>query len=201
VVAIFNGPAYNFPEPIQQIAKSDDIDNYGVNMNIRYGTTDDAGMLSELGARTFYDAFAKDNTPENIAVYLKASFSPEIQFNELSEPDNIFLIAESESIPIGYAQLIMNSKDETINRNKPLEIRRIYASQEYQGRGVGKELMQATIREARQRGCDCIWLGVWEKNQRAIDFYKKWGFRDVGTHLFSVGDDPQNDYVMELELT
>ena len=169
-------------------------------MNIRYGTTEDAKMLAELGARTFYDTFAKDNTPENIDAYLKKSFSPEIQLNELSEADNIFLIVESENIPIGYAQLMMNSKDETINRNRPLEIRRIYASQEYLGKGVGKELMQATIREARQRGCDCVWLGVWDKNQRAIDFYKKWGFREVGTHLFLVGDDPQNDFVMELEL-
>jgi diamine N-acetyltransferase len=173
----------------------------GENMDIRYGTTDDAEMLSELGARTFYDTFAKDNTPENIDSYLKKSFSPEIQFNELADPDNIFLIVESENNPIGYAQLIMNSRDEAINRTKPLEVRRIYASKEYQGKGVGKELMQATIREARQRGCDCVWLGVWEKNQRAIDFYKKWGFREVGKHLFSVGDDPQNDYVMELELT
>jgi len=170
-------------------------------MNIRYGTTDDAKILSELGARTFYDAFAKDNTPENIEAYLKASFSPKIQLTELSDPENIFLIIESENTPIGYAQLIMNSTDQAIHRTKPLEIRRIYASKEYQGKGVGKELMQATIREARQRGCDCVWLGVWEKNQRAIEFYKKWGFREVGLHLFSVGDDPQNDYVMELELT
>ncbi|MCI0552395.1 MAG: GNAT family N-acetyltransferase [Anaerolineae bacterium] len=158
-------------------------------------------MLSELGAKTFYDTFAKDNTSENIEAYLKASFSPEIQFNELSQPDVIFLIAETEKTPIGYAQLIMNSEDESINRTRPLEIRRIYASQEYQGKGVGKELMKATISEARQRGCDCVWLGVWEKNQRAIDFYKRWGFREVGTHTFSVGNDPQNDYVMELELT
>jgi GNAT superfamily N-acetyltransferase len=170
-------------------------------MNIRYGTTGDAKMLSEFGARTFYDTFAKDNTPENIDAYLKRSFSPEIQFNELSQPDVVFLIAEMEGNPTGYAQLILNSKDEAIKRIKPLEIRRIYASQEYLGKGVGKELMQATIKEARQRGCDCVWLGVWEKNQRAIDFYKKWGFREVGTHIFSVGDDPQNDFVMELELT
>jgi diamine N-acetyltransferase len=169
-------------------------------VNIRYGTTADAEMLSQLGAKTFYDTFAKDNASENIDAYLKKSFSPEIQFNELSQPDVIFLIVESEKLPIGYAQLIINSKDEAIKRNKPLEIRRIYASQEYLGKGVGKELMRATISEARQRDCDCIWLGVWEKNQRAIDFYKKWGFREVGTHIFSVGDDPQNDFVMELEL-
>ena len=170
-------------------------------MHIRYGTTNDAEMLSELGAKTFYDTFSKDNTQENIEAYLKKSFSREIQFSELSNPDNIFLIVESDNIPIGYAQLIMNSRDEVIHRTKPLEIRRIYAVQEYQGKGVGKELMQATIREARQRDCDCVWLGVWEKNQRAIDFYKKWGFREAGMHVFSVGDDPQNDHVMELELT
>lgn len=169
-------------------------------MNIRYGTTADATMLSELGAKTFYDTFAKDNTPENIDTYLKRSFSPELQFDELSSPDNIFLIVESEEVPIGYAQLILNSKDDAIQRARPLEIRRIYALQEYLGKGVGKELMRATINEARQRGCDSVWLGVWEKNQRAIDFYKKWGFREVGTHLFSVGDDPQNDFIMELGL-
>ena len=170
-------------------------------MNIRYGTADDAKALSELGARTFYDTFAKENTPENMDTYLKKSFSEEIQIRELSEPDTIFLIAESEGILIGYAQLILNSKDETIKGTRPLEIRRIYASQEYLGKGVGKTLMLATIREAKQRGCDCVWLGVWEKNQRAIDFYKKWGFREVGTHTFSVGDDPQNDFVMELEMS
>ena len=170
-------------------------------MNIRYGTTEDAKMLAELGARTFYDTFAKDNTPENIDAYLKKSFSPEIQSNELSQPDIIFLIAEFEDMPIGYAQLMINSKDESIKSTQPLEIRRIYTSQEYLGRGVGKELMQAIISEARLRGCDCIWLGVWEKNQRAIDFYEKWGFREVGTHIFSVGDDPQTDFVMELELS
>ena len=169
-------------------------------MNIRYGTTDDAEMLSELGAKTFFDTFAKDNTPENMASHLKKSFSPEIQLAELSDPNNIFLIAEDDVNAIGYAQLILNSQEEFITGNKPLEVRRIYASQEYLGKGVGKELMQAAIREAKQRGCDSIWLGVWEKNPRAISFYKKWGFKGVGTHIFNVGDDPQKDFVMELTL-
>jgi len=168
---------------------------------IRYGTPADAEMLSELGAKTFYDTFANDNTPENIDAYLKASFSPEIQFDELSAFDNIFLIAESESTPIGYAQLIMDSKEESLKGTRSLEIRRIYSSQEYIGKGVGKELMSASIQEAKQRGCDSIWLGVWEKNPRAISFYQKWGFKEVGTHIFHVGDDPQRDFIMELLLT
>jgi diamine N-acetyltransferase len=169
-------------------------------VNIRYGTTEDAKMLSELAAKTFYDTFAKDNTPQNIASYIKESFSSEIQLNELSDPDIIFLIAELDDIPIGYAKLRMNSKDEAVKGTNPMELERIYAVQEYLGKGVGKELMKASIHEAKERGCDSIWLGVWEKNQKAIDFYKKWGFKEVGTHIFKLGDDPQNDYVLELEL-
>jgi len=169
-------------------------------MNIRYGNADDVTMLSELGAKTFYDTFAKDNTPQNISLYMKKSFSTEIQLNELSRPDVLFLIAESEDEPVGYAKLKMNSNDESVKGIKVIEIERIYASQEYIGRGVGKELMKACINEAKQKDCNSIWLGVWEKNPRAINFYKKWGFREVGTHIFMLGDDPQRDFIMELNL-
>lgn len=169
-------------------------------MNIRYGNISDAKLLSELGTKTFYDAFAKDNTPENMDAYLKRSFSPEIQLHELTQPEVIFLIAELDGIHIGYAQLIMNSRDEIIQGKTPMELRRIYAVQEFIGRGVGKELMNRAIQEARYRDCDALWLGVWEKNQRAIDFYKKWGFREVGAHEFSLGDEPQNDLIMVLDL-
>jgi ribosomal protein S18 acetylase RimI-like enzyme len=73
--------------------------------------------------------------------------------------------------------------------------------QEYLGKGAGRELMNAALNEARYLGCDCVWLGVWEKNQRAIDFYKKWGFEEVGNHTFHLGKEAQNDLVMMLELT
>ena len=169
-------------------------------MNIRYGTTDDAKMLSELGAKTFYDTFARDNTPENISLNMKRSFSTEVQFNELSNPNIIFLIAELENRHVGYAKLKLDSKNESITGTNTIEIERIYSLQEYIGKGIGKALMQAAIDEAKQKGCDSIWLGVWEKNPRAINFYKEWGFREVGSHIFTVGDDPQRDFIMELSL-
>ncbi len=169
-------------------------------MKVRYGNISDASMLSELGAKTFYAAFARDNTPENIDSYLKKSFSIEIQFAELSNPNIIFLVAELDGEPIGYLKLNLDSKSEAIKGNKPIEIERIYSSQEFIGRGVGKKLMQTAITEAKERGRDSIWLGVWEKNQRAIDFYTKWGFKKVGAHIFMLGNDPQRDFVMELEL-
>ena len=169
-------------------------------MKIRNGTTEDAKMLSELGAKAFYDTFAKDNTPENISLYVKKSFSTQVQFNELSDANIIFLIAELENKPVGYAKLKLDSKIESIKGTNTMELERIYALHEYLGKGIGKELMLAAINEAKQKDCNSIWLGVWEKNPRAINFYKKWGFREVGTHIFTLGDDPQRDFIMELNL-
>ncbi len=60
--------------------------------------------------------------------------------------------------------------------------------------------MQGCIQEALQRGCDSVWLGVWEKNSRAISFYKKMGFQEVGEHTFTLGYDPQRDIIMELRI-
>jgi ribosomal protein S18 acetylase RimI-like enzyme len=82
-----------------------------------------------------------------------------------------------------------------------MEIERIYAIKEYVGKGPGAELMKACINEAGKRGCERIWLGVWEKNPRAIAFYKKWGFKEISTHTFLLGNDPQRDFIMELRLT
>lgn len=151
-------------------------------MNIRYGTTADAKMLSELGAKTFYDTFAKDNTPENMAAHLN-SFSPEIQLAELTNPNYIFLIAEQEKQPIGYTQLVLDYQEEFLTGIKPLEVRRIYTIQEYIGKGVGKALMQAAIHEAQQRGCDSVWLVFGKKIQGQSSFIRS-GALKKSAHIF-----------------
>ena len=169
-------------------------------MNIRYTNESDA-LLSELGRKTFYDAFAEQNTPEDLALYLESSFSEEKQTEELKNPNVIFLIAENDGIPIGFVKLNTYNTIERITSTQPIEIERIYAVKEYIGKGVGAELMKRSIQEAKERGFDCLWLGVWEKNPRAIKFYEKWGFKKVSTHTFLLGNDLQNDFIMELSLT
>jgi ribosomal protein S18 acetylase RimI-like enzyme len=169
-------------------------------MSIRYGSIDDANMLAEFGAKAFRDSFAEDNTEENMRLYLKRTYSLEIQLSELSNSDIIFLIAEIEGEIVGYVKINLNNRDDSVKGIKTVEMERIYAGKEHIGKGVGKELMQASIQEARQRDCDSLWLGVWEKNRRAIEFYKKWGFIKVGTHVFMLGDEPQRDHIMELGL-
>lgn len=166
-------------------------------INIRYATTTDNVLLAELGARTFYDSFAADNTPEHMAAYLAASFSPEKQAAELADPSSVFLIAEVEGVVVGYTKLKEGEPAAGITGLRPIEIVRIYAGQEWIGRGVGATLMQVSLNEAEKRGCDTIWLGVWEHNRRARAFYRKWGFVEVGTQIFQLGDDLQNDLLMQ----
>lgn len=81
-----------------------------------------------------------------------------------------------------------------------MEIARIYALQSYIGKGVGSALMKKCIDQACELNKEIIWLGVWEKNQKAIHFYRKWGFEKFGTHIFILGDDPQTDWLMKKEL-
>lgn len=164
---------------------------------IRRATVADAGLLSELGARTFSDTFAADNKPEDMAAYLAVSFTPARQTEELGDPLSIFLIAEIDKVAVGYAQLHAGRAPDNVRGAKPIEIVRIYASQEWLGRRVGEALMRACISEARKAGYQTLWLGVWERNGRARAFYRKWEFRDVGEHIFQLGADPQNDILME----
>ena len=114
---------------------------------IRRATVADAGLLSELGARTFSDTFAADNKPEDMAAYLAVSFTPARQTEELADPLSIFLIAEIDKVAVGYAQLHAGRAPDNVRGAKPIEIVRIYASQEWLGRRVGEALMRACISE------------------------------------------------------
>ncbi len=167
------------------------------NIIIRRGQDDDAALLAELGARTFSETFADENSPENMADYLAAAFNPEQQAAELADPHSSFHIAEANGVAVGYAMLRSGNVAEQVTGDKPIELVRLYVSRESLGSGVGAALMQACIDDAREGGYDTIWLGVWEHNARAQTFYRKWNFVKVGTHVFQLGDDPQTDFLMQ----
>ena len=167
------------------------------NPIIRCGKADDAALLAELGARTFSETFAPDNSAEDMTAYLAASFNPPQQAAELADPDCLFLIAETNSVVVGYAMLRFGNVLDSVTGDTPIELVRLYVAQESLGSGVGAALMRACINEAKQRGYETLWLGVWEHNQRARAFYRKWNFHEVGTHIFQLGDDPQTDILMQ----
>jgi diamine N-acetyltransferase len=164
---------------------------------IRQGEIQDAALLAELAARTFSETFALDNTPENMAAYLAATFSPAQFAADLADPRGVFQMAETNGVAVGYAMLRSGTVPEQVTGERPIELVRLYVSRDSLGSGVGAALMQACLDEAKQRGHQTLWLGVWEHNNRAQAFYRKWNFREVGTHLFQLGDDPQMDLLME----
>lgn len=167
------------------------------NLTIRRGKVDDAALLADLGTRTFSDTFAADNTPEDMTAYLASAFSPEQQADELADPTSLFLIAESDGKPVGYAMLRSGNVLDEVTGEKPIELVRLYVSRESLGSGVGAALMQSCINEASQQGHETLWLGVWEHNHRAQEFYRRWNFEEIGTHVFQLGDDPQTDLLMQ----
>jgi len=163
----------------------------------RIASPDDNILLAELGRRTFSDTFARDNTPEDMAAYLAASISPLKQAEELSDPLTSFLIAEVDGVPVGYARLHLGEPPAAITGRRPVEIVRFYSVLEWIGRGAGATLMSACFALAAEKGCDTIWLDVWERNPRAIAFYRKWGFAVVGAQTFQLGSDVQQDLLMQ----
>jgi ribosomal protein S18 acetylase RimI-like enzyme len=171
-----------------------------LDINVRLATPDDVSLLTELGARTFEETFAADNTPEDMAAYLAASFNVEQQTAELADPDSTFLIAEISGVRAGYAKLNKSQPADGIDGMKPIELVRLYIDRKWLGRGVGEALMRRCLEEAGRAAFKTIWLGVWERNLRAQAFYRKWDFRAVGKHVFQLGEDAQTDILMEREI-
>ena len=169
-------------------------------LTIRRGTLEDAGLLSELGARTFSETFAADNTAEDLAAYIATSFNVAQQTDELEDHNSTFLIAEVDGRAAGYAMLREGEPEQGVESVNTIELVRLYVSRDWLGRGIGEQLMSACVDEARQTGHETLWLGVWEHNGRAQAFYRKWNFRAVGEHMFQLGSDMQRDILMERTL-
>ena len=166
------------------------------SIRIRTASPEDSQLLARLGARTFSDTFGPDNTAEDMAAYLVQAFGPEKQAAELADPATTVLIAEVGPEAVGYARLREGPAPACIPAGRPIEIVRFYAVASWIGRGVGAALMASCLEHARQHGCGTVWLDVWERNSRAIAFYRRWGFTEVGTQAFVLGTDVQRDLLM-----
>jgi diamine N-acetyltransferase len=169
-------------------------------ITFRRATIADAALLAALAAAGFSDTFAADNDPRDMEAYLAAAFGEATQRVELADPDVTVLLAERDGQVVGYAMLVEGVGPPCVGGGSALEIGRLYAAKRWIGTGVGAALMQRCLDEAVARGRDTIWLGVWEHNRRAIAFYERWGFTDVGSQPFVLGRDVQTDRVMKRAL-
>ena len=176
------------------------------SIKIRTAAIGDAAPLSRLGAATFRDTFEGENTPEDMSRYLAEAFTPERQAAEIADPDGTVLLAEhlaesGEAELVGYAHLMSGPVPEAVQGPVPLELKRLYVARPWHGRRVAQALMNAAIDAARARGAHTLWLGVWERNPRAVAFYSKYGFARIGEHTFALGTDSQTDWLLVRPIT
>jgi diamine N-acetyltransferase len=167
-------------------------------LSLRIATSADAQSLAALAERTFRDTFAAANSPDDMETYVRDAFSLDRVRAELADTANTFLLAirAGDERGVGYAKLRTGTTDPSVTGPDPVELQRIYVDRSALGLGLGAALMRSSLDTARSAGYRTLWLGVWEHNARAIDFYTRWQFATVGEHEFRLGADTQRDLIM-----
>lgn len=168
--------------------------------SIRQATPSDASAVAAFAERTFVETFGSDNTPEDLAAHVAKAFGIAQQSRELRDPNMLTLLGEDGRTLVAFAQLRRGDTPPCVPAPDSIELLRFYVDRPWHGRGIAQLLMRAVEDTARQAGARTLWLGVWERNPRAIAFYAKCGFTDVGEQEFVVGSDRQTDRVMARSL-
>jgi ribosomal protein S18 acetylase RimI-like enzyme len=169
-------------------------------IEIKKANLEDLITIQNIGIECFTETFSEINTPENMEKYLQENFNTAQLTLEINNPDSPFYIAFWDNEPVGYLKLNLgNAQTETI-KDETLEIQRIYVLQAFHGKRIGQLLLDQAIKVAHEKAVDYIWLGVWEENLRAIQFYTKNGFVTFDKHIFILGNDQQTDLLMKLPI-
>ncbi|WP_379139726.1 GNAT family N-acetyltransferase [Paenibacillus sp. sgz500992] len=163
---------------------------------IKKCSREDLQILQQISVETFNDTFKQQNSPENMKTYLEKAFTYKQLEKELSNVfSEFFFIFFNEELA-GYLKVNINDSQSEKAGDESLEIERIYIRNNFQRKGLGKYLIDKAMEVAVIQNKKKIWLGVWEKNEKAIDFYKKIGFVQTGAHSFYMGDEEQTDFIM-----
>ena len=169
-------------------------------LTIRFATLSDAELIADVSRSTFYETFAPYNSSRNMEMFLNEQFTRPRLIKEVGAPENTFLLAYYNKKLSGYVKLRQGDVPRQLKGMRALEVARIYVVNDFIGKGVGKQLMQASIDIAKERDLEVIWLAVWEENTRAYNFYSSWGFERFGSQVFLLGMDLQKDWLMKKKL-
>ncbi|WP_353856207.1 GNAT family N-acetyltransferase [Bacillus sp. Bos-x628] len=165
-------------------------------IHIKKCTLEDSHELQEISHETFHETFKHQNSPENMNAYLERAFNLKQLKKELTNPSSQFFFVYFNNEVAGYLKINTDNAQSEEMGNESLEIERIYIRNKFQKHGLGKYLLNKALEVAMERNKKIIWLGVWEKNENAIAFYKKMGFVQTGAHSFYMGDEEQMDFIM-----
>ncbi len=169
-------------------------------IEIKKAAISDLEIIRKISTETFTETFSDVNTPENMLNYIQENLNLEQLASEINNPNSVFYIASLENEIIGYMKLNFGDAQTEKQEGNNLEIHRIYILQAFHGKRIGQILLDETIKIARKMAVNSVWLGVWEENHKAIQFYSKNGFIEFDKHIFTLGDDVQTDLLMQLKI-
>ncbi|RFN58593.1 GNAT family N-acetyltransferase [Marixanthomonas ophiurae] len=156
--------------------------------------------LQKIAKETFFETYASENTKEDMDAYLAKNFNTEHLQRSIINPDSFYYFAMNHQEVIGYLKVNQGSAQTDNKLPDALEIERIYILSKFQRKGVGKLLLKKAVEKAQSFNIKTLWLSVWDKNQKAIYFYKNQGFKAFDNQFYWVGTDKQTDVLMKLEL-
>lgn len=171
-----------------------------LKINISQINLSELNELRTISIQTFTETFAHQNTEEDLQLYLTQRLSLDKLTAELQNPESQFYFIYFKNELAGYLKINFGKAQTELKDEKTLEIERIYVLQQFQGKQLGQALMYKAIDITKQQKCPYLWLGVWEKNTKAISFYLKQGFIEFDKHVFKLGSDVQTDILMKLML-
>ncbi|MBN8203310.1 GNAT family N-acetyltransferase [Bacillus sp. NTK034] len=171
-----------------------------MTVKIKKCNREDLQKLQEISIETFNDTFKDQNSAENMKTYLEKAFNSKQLEMELSNISSEFFFVYFDNEVTGYLKVNTNDAQSEEMGEDSLEIERIYIKNNFQKHGLGKYLLNKAIEVAVEHNKQKIWLGVWERNENAIAFYKKMGFVQTGAHSFYMGDEEQVDLIMTKSL-
>ena len=164
----------------------------------RTATAADAPLMARIGPRAFSETFGHLYTPENLAAFLE-NHSEANWLGELTDDRHVVRIAEQEGEAAGYAKIGPPTLPFAVSA-PTMELDQLYILKPWQGAGVAPVLMDWAMDEARRRGARHMILSVFVDNHRAQRFYARYGFEQVGTYAFMVGDHADEDLILRAPL-
>lgn len=171
-----------------------------MDVKLKRLSVEDVQKLREVSIEIYRATFEEHNTEKDMEDFLAAAYNIEKLTAELNHPESSFYFALVDNDVVGYLKLNVGNAQSEAKGSDALEIERIYVYEKFQGKGVASTLMNAAFEIAREQHKKMVWLGVWEHNERAQSFYKKYGFVKTGQHDFYMGGDRQVDDILEKEL-
>lgn len=170
-------------------------------ITIRIAIVADAEYISLLGRVTFTETFGHlFNDRQDLIAYYERTFSVQKIRNGIKNPNNIFWLAFVNELPVGYAKLKLDSPSNFINSPRVSQLQKIYILKDFLSLKIGYELQNKMLLKATKHKSDHIWLSVLESNHKAITFYQKNQFHEVGNHDFQIGKEIFSFNVMSKKL-